>query len=511
MQFHIIHRGNRIPDGGNADIYLRTDNWNDFGFVTSFEVSLYDDAGVFHELGGVKIGFVGQTNEVTTFSVLESSFPSLNEAFFSVGADVEYYRGLAKLSESFRDEYLRAMADIASDTRIFDRVSGEKVLSTSLMRSVTLKAIKEQYPRILRGGAPTTDYDFGFFRPDHPNYAEIDMRFRVSANSTPSTNIHALIGRNGIGKTTLLNQMITSVTGPPPHDFAFYLHGLFGRTAVPSLYFSNLISVAFSAFDPFTPPSDQSDPEKGPCYYYVGLKDNQDRSGKALKTLEILHDECVGSIAECFSDINKKRRWLAAIETLESDENFALADLKTLADYSGEEVKTKAPEVVMGLSSGHAIVLLTISKLVAKAEEKSLVLIDEPESHLHPPLLSAFTRALSQLLHDRNGVAIVATHSPVVLQEVPQSCAWVITRYGMSISKTRPRIECFGENVGVLTREVFGLEVSKSGYHAILDAEVRAGLGYDEILAKYAQQLGQEARGLLKAMVADRDRSGRFQ
>lgn len=48
------------------------------------------------------------------------------------------------------------------------------------------------------------------------------------------------------------------------------------------------------------------------------------------------------------------------------------------------------------------------------------MLIDEPEGHLHPPLLSAFVRALSELLVNRNGVAIIATHSPVVLQEVPR-------------------------------------------------------------------------------------------
>ncbi len=44
--------------------------------------------------------------------------------------------------------------------------------------------------------------------------------------------------------------------------------------------------------------------------------------------------------------------------------------------------------LIKRMSSGHAIVLLTVTKLVARVEEKTLVLIDEPESHLHPPLLS---------------------------------------------------------------------------------------------------------------------------
>jgi len=91
------------------------------------------------------------------------------------------------------------------------------------------------------------------------------------------------------------------------------------------------------------------------------------------------------------------------------------------------------------MSSGHAIVLLTITKLVETVEEKTLLLIDEPESHLHPPLLSAFTRALSDLLVNRNGVAIIATHSPVVLQEVPKSCVSILRRTGRITTIEQPR------------------------------------------------------------------------
>ncbi|HDR1506241.1 TPA: ATP-binding protein, partial [Pasteurella multocida] len=120
------------------------------------------------------------------------------------------------------------------------------------------------------------------------------------------------------------------------------------------------------------------------------------------------------------------------------------------------------------MSSGHAFVLLTITQLVAKVEEKTLVLLDEPESHLHPPLLSAFIRTLSELLDNRNAIAIVATHSPVVLQEIPKSCIWKIVRTGIETKAYRLVTETFGENIGILTREVFGLEVEKSGFHKLL-------------------------------------------
>lgn len=42
--------------------------------------------------------------------------------------------------------------------------------------------------------------------------------------------------------------------------------------------------------------------------------------------------------------------------------------------------------------------LLTLTKLVELVEEKTLVILDEPEEHLHPPLVSAFIRALSKLV-----------------------------------------------------------------------------------------------------------------
>lgn len=106
-------------------------------------------------------------------------------------------------------------------------------------------------------------------------------------------------------------------------------------------------------------------------------------------------------------------------------------------------------------------------------------MIDEPESHLHPPLLSAFTRALSDLLTNRNAVAIIATHS-VVLQEVPKSCVSVISRTRLVATVEPPEFETFAENVGTLTRHVFGLEVNKSDFHELLARAVSSGMTFDE-------------------------------
>ncbi|MCZ5439143.1 AAA family ATPase [Escherichia coli] len=101
---------------------------------------------------------------------------------------------------------------------------------------------------------------------------------------------------------------------------------------------------------------------------------------------------------------------------------FADINIASILNKQDEnEFKDIAGRVFKNLSSGHKIVLLTITRLVESMEERSLVFLDEPEAHLHPPLLSAFIRSLSDLLINRNAVSIIATHSPVVLREVPEA------------------------------------------------------------------------------------------
>ncbi|WP_374128195.1 AAA family ATPase [Sphingomonas sp. 28-62-11] len=407
MQFTIIDRGKNFPSSGRNQAFLRVDFWNDFSFVTMFEVLLYDEHGTPFEMGSVKIGFYGQTTATSTYKTFDSSFTGLSEQYFSVGQDVKYYDILGnRVSETTRILFLRGLRDIVFDERLIETVKSEDVFSISLLRYVSLTSIDGQFRRVLNGGVPLTDFDFIFKREPTSKMAGVELSFKVNANSAPSTNIHSIIGRNGVGKTTILNEMISAIMTPDATIAHFLVNSMFSRDPIGTEYFSSLVSVAFSAFDPFMPPVENSDPSRGTRYSYIGLKDIADDDGVLLKSLTTLRAECVASIGECFVDQGRKDRWRVAIETLESDENFAVMELPSLLHLREEALQLEASRIVKLMSSGHAVVLLTISRLVSRVEEKTLVLIDEPESHLHPPLLSAFTRALSELLHNRNGVAI---------------------------------------------------------------------------------------------------------
>lgn len=500
--------------------YLQPSIWDDFSHKTLFNLIVFDEQGNNHQIGNVKIGFIGQ-NEGWTNETLPQQFETLPGDFYSLGQDADYYKNLVdKFSDEIVISLLTALGDVIYDSDRLAIAENDRAFNISLMRNVNRATIEDQFRRILRREALLTNYDFVYEKAANAHYSGIKIEFQVEPNSKPSSNIHILIGRNGVGKTTLLNDMVDALLpsrGMVANIGRFSTRSAWGDTTeLQDGYFAGVVSVSFSAFDPFIPPDDPSNTNAGMRYNYIGLKKSLHQQTQDEESLKNKYDLCrdfTDSLDLCFALTAKKDRWVNAVRKLESDFNFAEMDLCHLAKmYTTDLSDTKkyfhekAMTLFNRMSSGHAIVLLTVTKLVETVEEKTLVLLDEPESHLHPPLLSAFTRALSDLLVNRNGVAIIATHSPVVLQEVPKACVSILRRTRLILNVDRPESETFAENVGALTREIFGLEVSKSGFHELLLTAVHQGKSYDDIIYEYGGSLGFEGRSLLRAFIANSER-----
>lgn len=495
-------------------LYLRRDHWDDFSFRTTFSASYCNDGGDTIPLGQVKIGVQGMDvrkvkapNNTTIiepaimFDIIPKQFSALDDTYFSLGQDERYYASISKLGDEKRVEVLTALKDIAFNLELFKKVREEKVMGASLLRSVNPNSVREQFHRIATGGAPLTKYNFTYtVQADEVEDPAPQLSFSVNPKSNPPTNIHVLIGRNGTGKTTLIKNMIHSIRC---HD---NVHGSFDYTKVGRISnhaeFSNVLCVAFSPFDDF---SELDTQEAEIPYSYIGLN----KQGTDL--FESIEKQFLESFENCMMNTRKKELWWNAIQTLKnSDDTFSEIALESLsintsgleADTTDTTRKDKIKGVFSTLSSGHKVVLLIITCCVDKIVEKSIVFMDEPENHLHPPLLSALIRALSDLLIDRNGVAIVSTHSPVVLQEVPNSCVYLIRRPDRKLIAERLPIKTFGASVGSLTNEVFGLEVTKSGYHKLISDAVKALNDYDLISDDFDHQLGNEAVMLLRTLLA---------
>jgi predicted ATPase len=519
VRFAVLPAKARVPDGANA-AFLERNDWDDFGFKTLFDLYYRDADGTVHFVGAVKIGSfeLGRSGGQPD---VPDEFDRLHQMFFSLGQDDSYYSQLNSLGDDVRDEILQGLNDVAVNPQLFAGALTQPVTGKSLLRTVSPATVRNQYHRLAQGGLRLWPYEFTYAYPSPPGKLGAGeppvVSFSVVPESQPPTNVHVIIGSNGVGKSRLLNRIENVLVSHPRRrdagtiEFTAGDADRAGHAAVgagePPARFANLVSVAFSAFDDFEPVSSHRDPNRGLSHTYIGLKKIERSGGKdagGMKDPRQLAVEFGNSVRICLQGA-RLARWRRALRVLESDPIFAEAEVASLAEAGTDDevLRDRARDLFRDLSSGHKIVLLTVTRLVESVEERTLVLLDEPESHLHPPLLSAFVRALSDLLVNRNGVAIIATHSPVVLQEVPRRCVWRLRRAGDSVTAERPDIETFGENVGTLTSEVFGLEVTNSGFHRMI-AEAAAGQGqvtYREVLETFDGQLGSEARALLQALV----------
>ncbi len=365
----------------------------------------------------------------------------------------------------------------------------------SLLRFINRSTVLSKFNRLAHGDSQLTEFEFSFtFNGDRQDAYGATIDFHVIPESAPPTNVHVLIGRNGAGKTRFLQAFAGSILNS-------------GNTTNPvgtlitnedvGGSFAGLVYVSFSAFDDFELPRPSQSSFRSAQVSLIGEGAVTDRSGQTTKSGARIFRK---SFEACRVGL-RRRRWIDAITALESDPLFEETQVTSLADLGEGEWREKSEEFFGKLSSGHAVVLLTITRLVELVDERTIVLIDEPEGHLHPPLLSALVRSLSNLLTARNGVAVIATHSPVVLQEVPRSCVWVLRRSGSVAVAERPQLETFGENVGSLTREVFGLEVTASGFHKLIADAVTASDGdYAAVLRQFNGQLGAEARAIARGL-----------
>jgi hypothetical protein len=519
MTFFSIFKGRNLPSNVSNHAYLVDDNWDDWGkYRTLFNLVIFDETGNRIEPGNVKIGEVGlkpsgRVEPGQRAPTLAGEFDVLDERHFSLGQGDTYYEALNQCSVAIRDAVLLGLRDCAFNLGLFESLQTEDVMQQSLLRSVPTENVRARLHRLATGNATLTNFYFKFILSAVEEHSTpLELEYRIEPASNPPTNVHVLIGRNGVGKSRCIQSMARTILNiNVPGEPVGAIQQIKEAEPIdvwlvePDWKFAGLVFVSFSAFDQFSLPDPSTLRTR---LEIVGLQKSKQTGSPeppAAKSPHDLINDFIESFKSCRHGL-RAERLRAAISTLGNDPLFADADIASHLDMPDNDWESAARKLFAKLSSGHAIVLLTMTRLVEFVDERTLVLIDEPEGHLHPPLLSAFIRSLADLLIKRNGVAIIATHSPVVLQEVPRSCVWKLRRTGVISTAERPAIETFGENVGVLTREVFGLEVTNAGFHKLLkDAIDVDGLDYDEVLKRFGGQMGAEARAIARALVVDRD------
>jgi predicted ATP-dependent endonuclease of OLD family len=125
---------------------------------------------------------------------------------------------------------------------------------------------------------------------------------------------------------------------------------------------------------------------------------------------------------------------------------------------------------IFPLSSGQLAFIKFVVQACLFIENGTLVLLDEPETHLHPNFITKFIRTLDQLLKLTGSIAIIATHSAYFVREVPRKQVLVFKEDSNGhVNIQNPRLKTFGADVGAISYFVFEDEITNALVEDILE------------------------------------------
>lgn len=412
---------------------LRKDNWDDYGYRTTYLATYLDESGAAHFIGTVKILQNGE--EVTD---IPRDFSRLSENYCSLGQGYDYYRGLAAYGLQITND----LRDIAIHRNLIEEFKPFRGFKDSLLRSSEAeRMLTDAFNYLSKHNHLDIDFRFEFTtdlpEASKPHKIDFDFSpFRLLPN-----RIFGLIGQNGTGKTQILNRLAKAITDI--HSNA----GTFNTATRPP--FSRVIVLSYGAFDQFEIKSDTS----STSYFYCGLKDSFENISPGG-----INDKLQKSFERIFQE-RRDNTWRKVMREATSIEFFS-----PIVSRLDDVLEGTIQFADLKLSSGHSMTICAIADIIANIEPGSLILFDEPENHLHPTALSSLLVALYDVLSDKDSYMIIATHSPLVLQEIPARYVRIIERVGSVPIVRKPDIETFGNNLSTISDMVYG-NISQTQLH----------------------------------------------
>jgi len=431
--------------------------------------------------------------EALTITKLPSPIVPLSEDHCSLGQDMKYYETFLALGPETYTPYFAALRDAAVNpdiAAVFQEMEGFR---KSLLRfSEAEKAFHEA--RSLFTDQPVESNLKFTFRSTVPGaIAPHEVSFDFSEHPTGLHRVCVIIGRNGTGKTQFLAQFAGAMSGWNTESPDYY------RFLPRRPGFSKVIAVSYSVFDDFNRPSEDS---RTFSYKYCGIR-SPDISPRTIN--RVAPPSQPDSGARFLSPTQLKERLLRAHTTLRSqDREGRWKDILSILLEATIELSEESLDTLSfydRLSSGQRILVAIMTEIVANISKQSVILFDEPELHLHPEVFAALARALDRLLHEFDSYAIIATHSSLLLQETLAKQVRVFRRQGNSPIVAPLTVESFGENLSLITSQVFAVDCSLHNFRSHLDG-LRNGRTSEEVEALFPMGLPLQAQAYLKSLEA---------
>lgn len=447
----------REPDEFPA-FELCEDVFDDYGYKTRYSLYYYSELGKYKTIGWVRIM---KRDEQVTYGYIEGKITSLGKDFCSVGQRLDYYVTIRNILGPQYKNFLHAMRDAAVFSQICDEFSDTFGFKNSLLRFPEAEEAL-QYAVYKLAGYPVNDAISFVFRAQMPYYEEemLNVKFDMGdiQDEDNLNRVIALIGNNGVGKTTVLSQLAECIVKGKDERFA-------PRRPI----FKKVISASYSIFDKFFKADVSSF-----NYTYCGI---QKKGGGLMEEQEIKQRRMASIDMVKRHDRNRKLHHYMSM-LLPNELVTPLFDGDTF-----EFQERVYADNMERYSSGQSMLMNLIIEIVANIRQNTLILIDEPEVHLHPKGITTFINILNTICKQFASCCILATHSAVVVQELLSRNVIVMNRNEDGSPYVMPmRVESLGENLTTITEDVFGRGEVSPYYKKVVRKLVEDNTNIEDVL-----------------------------
>ena len=440
--------------------------WDDSGWRTNFGLFYYENKTNKTYIGSVKI-----TDSVNyNLDNFPTTFTSLEDNFCSLGQTKDYYINLKKIFGRNFESILYALKDSAFFPEIQEKFENEDSFKQSLIRYDEPEQLLREIKYKIYGFDLSNLYSFKYtFKPKY-SAETIEVAFDFNSKEELPSRIFAIIGKNGTGKTQLLTSLPLNIAKKEDNAFS-------PRTPL----FSKVIAISYSLFDNFEIPKKTSKFN----YIYCGLLDDNKELLTPQQQLLRFH-----KTSSKIFELERVVQWRNILYNFIDEEIINEFIIETIERVDELDIvkyvynREKFNLVKNRLSSGQHILLYTISEIVSNIRRDSLLLFDEPETHLHPNAISQLMNVIYELVHEFESYCIITTHSPLIIQELLSKNVFILEKEENTPYIKKIGIESFGENLTTLTEEVFGNKEISKQYKKIIEQLINNGNSYEEVVSK---------------------------
>lgn len=527
-------------------IFPDDDDWNDYGrnFFAKLHIRPIEGGP---ENIHMRMMFQGRTKSETVFTEMLDRFgdvfsiEDVDLPFASLLTDVDDYRKVINaLGFEMGVSALRKMHDAAvartegDNPQVLELIDDEEFHFGALRNGGAYDAMRRG-SRFFRPDPPTEvddpAFDFAFTArlpsADNP----YTLAFRFKCNGLFRDRVSVLIGRNGVGKTQLLKSIVDGLHSD-------HVEGFVRPHFLPAFRPSRVLVFSSVPTDPF-PRSIGA--WHGIDYEYFAVNAFNETQGDALlaalvackksderkmfgenrdkSRMDVIQDavEPMGLWHGLHLPLRPRRNGDELPHVLEVEGKSYFWIGQRLNERNSirliQQIDWTRPMVIFGdemrprrLSSGEYAMLRFAAQASAAIEHGSLLLLDEPETHLHPNFVSDLMAILDNLLQSTKSIAIIATHSAYVVRETPRDRVNILTLDGRDIRIDTPRMQTFGATIDSISQFIFGDTAIPHRYQKTLARwadETGRELGIDGVIERYGEELNSESLSFIARCLAE--------